>query len=213
LSTDGNRLNEEVLLTMTRHLYILFYISCLAVLVHRNLADNNNDNNNAAAVDDQVTVYSEYAFLSKYALKFVGCYTVPQFYAYGQGQNQKNYNQQKLGIYPQQVVKYKLCAGDAKSLRSSCAGAEYVTDLSAFVNAYTEAKMTQESYTCEKVREEADSTGGCSTADDMTTCEQAYYNKTGFSSCIRTNIDVNFDVQRYMYCQQYKINKYVCPMQ
>lgn len=194
---------------MTISLPIFLFITFLLTYINgRNLAENNNNNNNAG--DDQVPVNSEYAFLSQFALKFVGCYTVPQFYAYGQGQNQKQNNQQKLGVYPQQVVKYKLCAGDAKSLRKSCTGAEYVTDLSSFLNAYTEAKMTQDAYSCETIREEADSTGGCATANDVNSCEEAYFKSLGYYSCIQSDAEANFYVQKYLYCGQYKINKYVC---
>jgi hypothetical protein len=180
-------------------------VLALFIFVINNTESRTLDENNNIAGDDAVTTNSNYAFLSDFALKYEGCYTVPQFYPYGQGQNQKN-KQQMLGLYAQQVVKYKLCAGDAASLKSTCVGPEYVTDLSSFVNAYTEAMMTQDLYFCEKLREEADATGGCATASDITTCEHAYFNKTGYSSCIQSDQETNFYVQKYLYCQQYKIN-------
>jgi len=205
-------------------------LSLLALLVGaedlsaRDLADNNNNNNN----NNNNGAYNnvDYSFLSKFSLKFEGCYNVPQFFPYGQGQGNNNQNnnnnkrllggggggggnQQKAGLYSQPVIAYKLCSGNAATLKSTCTGPQYVTDLGSFANAYTEAKMTQDTYTCEKLREQADS-NGCASDADPTTCEQAYFNKTNAAYCIQTDLEANFNVQKYLYCQKYNAyNGYV----
>jgi len=183
----------------------------------------------------------DYSFLSKFSLKFQGCYNVPQFFPYQQGQNNKNQNNQnnnngnnnnnnnnnnkrllgggggnnnpqnRAGLYSQAVVSYKLCSGNAATLKPTCSGPQYVTDLGSFVNAYTEAKMTQDAFYCEEQREKADSDGDC-LVDGVSdvTCEQEYFNKTGNSKCIQTDLEANFNVQRYLYCQKYNAyNGYV----
>lgn len=189
----------------------------------RELADEQNNNNNYNV---------DYSFLSKFSLKFEGCYNVPQFFPYAQGQNNKNQNnnnnnnkrvlgggggqQNRAGLYYQPVVSYKLCSGTAGTLKSTCTGPQYVADLGTFVNAYTEAKMTQDSYACEKVREQ--SLSGCVSDDAsaVTACEQTYFNKTGHGSCIQSDVEANFYPQKYLYCQKYNayngVNYYIGPL-
>jgi len=204
----------------------LLTVSILALLVGAE-NNNNNANNNAAYVD--------YSFLSKFSLKFEGCYNVPQFFPYGQGQNNKNQNnnnnnnnkrvlgggggdnaQNRAGLYYQPVITYKLCSGNAGTLKNTCSGPQYATDLGSFVNAYTEAKMSQDSFKCEELREQADASGCTNDADTQTTCEQAYFNRTGNSHCIQSDLEVNFNVQKYLYCQKYNqyngVNYYIGPM-
>lgn len=103
-------------------------------------------------------------WVSGYSLKFHSCTSSQDYYggyfANGEGEDANDggnyyYNNEQRdgyqGMYVKQLVHFRLCPS------GSCAfcqnGADYVVDLSDFVDAYLEAKMTAMQYKCEQVRE------------------------------------------------------------
>jgi len=104
-------------------------------------------------------------WVAGYSLKFHSCVANQDYYggyfANGEGDdqnaNQGNYYYSDAqrngyqGMYVQQLVHFKLCPTGSCTFCQN--GADYVVDLSDFVDAYLEAKMTAIQYKCERVRE------------------------------------------------------------
>jgi hypothetical protein len=137
------------------------------------------------------------SFIYKYDIKYLGCSSLLQINQGQNGNNNNNNNNKNNNngglLYTQQVVRFALCPSDSCS--SGCTGGgEYVVSMSAFVDAYTEAKMTEQEYACESIRENC----YCDDVDDDEVCENQCYATAGLDACIDDGDD--FEIQRYLEC-------------
>lgn len=67
-----------------------------------------------------------------------------------------------------------------------------------FVDSYTEAKLTEQEYACETIRENC----YCSDDSDDEACETACYTAAGMDVCIEYEGEEEFEIQRYLECQE-----------
>lgn len=147
----------------------------------RHLNNNNNQNQGNAA------------YLGKYEIKYLGCNSLLQVNREGGGNN--NNNQNGGILYTQNLVRFALCPEN--SCGSCSGGGEYAVNMAEFVDAYTEAKMQEEEYACEVVRENC----YCDNADDAEACEGACYSAAGLTDCVKYEGQDNFEIQRYLECR------------
>lgn len=147
----------------------------------RHLNNNNNQNQGNAA------------YLGKYEIKYLGCNSLLQINAEAGNNN----NNQNGGIlYSQHLVRFALCP--ANSCNSCSGGGEYAVNMAEFVDAYTEAKLSEEAYACEMVRENC----YCDNADDADVCEAACYTTAGLTNCVEIEgQEEEFQIQRYLECR------------
>ena len=133
-------------------------------------------------------------FVAQYSLRYLGCDSVIQINAGNGNNNNKNNDGGMLSL--SHVARFALCP------TSSCAtcdgGGVYVMSMESFVDAYTEAKLTELEYQCEMVRENC----YCADIDDDQACETSCYTAANLDSCIDYDGEENFDVQRYLECQR-----------
>jgi hypothetical protein len=129
-------------------------------------------------------------FIANYQLKYLGCNSLP---AIGQEGGEDG-----SMLYTQNLVRFALCpASDSCSVCKN--GGEYVVNMMEFVDSYTEAKLEEQEYACEMVRENC----YCDNADDETNCETACYTTAGMEYCIDyedEDGDNDFEIQRYLEC-------------
>lgn len=144
----------------------------------RQLANNNNN---------------DVSFITNYDIKYLGCSTLVQLNAAGD-----NGDDQSL-LYNQHLVRFALCP--ANSCGSCSGGGEYVVNMVDFVDAYTEAKLTQQEYDCEMAREKCQNYS-CQYANDDDACENTCMANAGMSQCIQYDGDANFEVQEYLECRR-----------
>lgn len=143
----------------------------------RHLNNNNQNQGNAA-------------YLGKYEIKYLGCNSLLQINREGGGNNNQN------GIlYTQHLVRFALCP--VNSCGSCNGGGEYAVNMAEFVDAYTEAKLTEDQYACEMVRESC----YCENADDVDSCEAACYASANLSNCVQYEGQQEFEIQRYLECR------------
>ena len=84
------------------------------------------------------------------------------------------------------LVKFKLCP--TNKCGYGCKGAEYLTDMNEFVNAYTEWQMNDIEYKCEQIRENCACDGD--DVDDEDTCESNCYSTAGMTDqCVENEND------------------------
>ena len=126
-----------------------------------------------------------YSWVMGYSMVFQSCHTVSQ-YVGDDGEDGQPVQYRNL-------VKYKLCP--SKKCRYGCSGAEYVTDMNSFVDAYTEWQMNEQEYKCEQVRENCN----CNYYyGDDEACENKCYSDAGMSECIEEANDVSeFSIIRH----------------
>jgi hypothetical protein len=142
----------------------------------RHLNQNNQNQGNAA-------------YLGKYEIKYLGCNSLIQL-------NREAGNNQNEGIlYTQHLVRFALCP--ANSCNSCNGGGEYAVNMAEFVDAYTEAKLSEEAYACEMARENC----VCDNADDAEACESACYSNAGLTNCAQAEGEAEFQIQRYLECR------------
>jgi len=125
-------------------------------------------------------------FISQYALKYTGCSSFPNLMQEGGGGEEGM-------LTSQHIVKFSLCPNDSCS--SCSGGGEYVVNMLEFVDAYTEAKLTEQEYKCEMIRENCYN-------DDENSC----YAAQGADECIEYEGQEEFEIQRYLECAEMEDN-------
>lgn len=135
------------------------------------------------------------SWIVDYSLQFASCHTVTQFNV------GENANEDQGSTTQRNLVKYKLCPSNKCGY--GCKGAEYVTDMNEFVNAYTEWQMNDLEYKCEQVRE------NCNCGDDVDedTCEYNCYVSAGMEEkCVEQekgdDDGYEFELQEFMECKE-----------
>ena len=127
-----------------------------------------------------------------------------------QNANQGNYyndaqREDYQGMYTQQLVHFKLCPSNSCTFCQN--GADYDVDLSDFVDAVMEAKMTATQYKCEKVRENC----YCENAQYKETCLAGCYSNAGLgeNDCAEQgqNQDGYINVQEAVECMKIDVDK------
>ncbi|KAL7527295.1 hypothetical protein ACHAXR_001884, partial [Thalassiosira sp. AJA248-18] len=134
--------------------------------------------------------------------------------AYGDNGDGNNYNgngyynneerNDYQGMYAQKVVHFKLCPSDSCFRCKN--GADYVVELSEFVDAYLESKMTSLEYNCERVRENC----WCENANSQEQCEYGCYQNAGMQECADAMVEQDedaFDVQEAVECSQLEVDE------
>jgi hypothetical protein len=142
----------------------------------RNLADNN------------------YGYLYKYSIKYTGCTDIVQINREGGGNNNNNNGEGGL-LYTQHLVKFSLCPS-AEGCSTCSGGGQYVVAMEDFVDAYTEAKLTEQEYACEMIRENC----YCNGYNDDEACANSCYMQAGMDVCIEYEGQEEFEIQRYLEC-------------
>lgn len=131
-------------------------------------------------------------WIANYSIKYLGCSSLIQVNGEGGGGEDQSL------LYTQNLVKFALC--DTSSGCSSCGNgaAQYVVPMMTFVDAWTESKMQAQERVCENVRENC----YCENANDDEACEAACYQQLGMDYCIQYGDQENFEVQRYLECNE-----------
>lgn len=142
----------------------------------RNLADNN------------------YGYLYKYSIKYLGCTDLVQINRDQDGNNNNNNGGSSL-LYTQHLVKFALCPS-ADGCGTCSGGGQYVVDMMDFVDAYTEAKLTEQEYKCEMIRENC----YCNGYNDDNACANSCYMQAGMDVCIEYEGQEEFEIQAYLEC-------------
>jgi hypothetical protein len=124
------------------------------------------------------------SFIANYKLKYLGCSSITSM---NSGEGGGGGQDGESMIYTQNLVRFALCPGSCSSCTN---GGEYVVNMETFVDTYTEAKLTEQEYACETVRENC-------YYDDETTC----YTEAGMTECIDYDDgQEEFEIQRYLEC-------------
>jgi hypothetical protein len=130
------------------------------------------------------------SFIANYKLKYLGCNSLSALGQEG-GENGS-------ALYTQNLVRFALCPDSC----SSCSnGGEYVVNMMEFVDSYTEAKLEEQEYACEMVRENC----YCDDANDDDVCEASCYTAAGMDYCVDygdDNGNEDFEIQRYLECSR-----------
>ena len=135
-------------------------------------------------------------FVAGYSLRYKGCHSLIQVAA-GENNNNKN-NQAESMLYATHLARFALCPTSGNC--DKCAGGgEYVMNMQTFVDAFTEARLTEAEYACETVRENCD----CDGNDDQDTCEATCYSNAGLTNCVEDQENgYDFEIQRYLECRR-----------
>ena len=134
-------------------------------------------------------------FIANYSIRYLGCHSLIQV-APGENQNNKN-NQQQSMLYAEHLARFALCPTSGNCGKCE-GGGEYVMNMETFVDAFTEAMLTEQEYACETVREACD----CENANDDEACEAACYETAGLTNCVNDENQPEFEVQRYLECKR-----------
>ena len=125
-----------------------------------------------------------------------------QYGGYYNNENRNGYN----GMYTQKLVHFKLCPSDSCSSWSPKNCADYVTDISTYVNAVTEAKMAAQQYQCERVRQNCYCGNG-----NAEYCAISCFKQAGFDYCIdamyEQKAENQFDLQKALECSEVDVDK------
>ena len=115
----------------------------------------------------------DYSWLMNYSLVFQSCHTITHFSDEGDRDGEG-------AVQYKNLVKFKLCP--ANKCKYGCKGAEYVTNMNEFVDAWTEWTMNEQEYKCEQQREIC----GCDQDDnvDEDYCYATCFTQAGMSECI-----------------------------
>jgi hypothetical protein len=131
------------------------------------------------------------SFISNYKLKYLGCNSLS---AIGQEGGEDG-----SVLYTQNLVRFALCP-ESTSCSTCPNGGEYVVNMMEFVDSWTEAKLEEQEYACEMVRENC----YCDNANDDDVCEAQCYTNEGMDYCINYDNDGDdndeFEIQRYLEC-------------
>jgi hypothetical protein len=149
---------------------------------------NNNNNNNHKNQRDQ-------SFLASYSIKYLGCSsltTIPS----NDDTSCSIYKSVNRGgrLVTQSLIRFALCPDMACG--SCTGGGEYVVPMHQFIDAYTEAELSQQEWNCEQVRENC----VCLEGDDVDECESNCYMAAGLEQCSSVKGGDNFHIQRYLEC-------------
>ena len=122
-----------------------------------------------------------------YSIQFASCHTVEQYNFGGDGDNGGDGDENNAnGVTLTNLVKFKLCP--TNKCGYGCKGAEYLTDMNEFVNAYTEWQMNDIEYKCEQIRESCACDGD--DVDDEDGCESNCYSVAGMTDqCVENEND------------------------
>lgn len=107
-------------------------------------------------------------------------------------------------MYVKQMVHFRLCPTGQCTFCQN--GADYVVDLSVFIDAYLEGKMTALQYKCEQVRENC----YCDQAYNADACLATCMTNAGLgeSDCVEGNEDNNnFSVQAAVECTKLEVDE------
>jgi hypothetical protein len=148
------------------------------------------------AVDQQQAENDVYDnnYLYKYSIQYLGCTELAPV---------NNRDESGAGHdVVAKLVKFALCPRtiSADEHDDGCStlcsdGGLYVVDLVDFVDAYTEAKLNEEDYVCEMIRENC----YCDVAyDDYRECENTCYFNAGMEACVDLQGPEDFEIQRYL---------------
>lgn len=109
------------------------------------------------------------------------------------------------GMYVKQMVHFRLCPTGQCTFCQN--GADYVVDLSVFIDAYLEGKMTAMQYKCEQVRENC----YCDNAYNADACLASCMTNAGLgeSDCVEegNGNNNNFSVQAAVECTQLEVDE------
>ena len=134
-------------------------------------------------------------FVAGYSLRYKGCHSLIQVAA-GENNNNKN-NQAESMLYATHLARFALCPTSGNC--DKCAGGgEYVMNMQTFVDAFTEARLTEAEYACETARENCN----CEGNDDEETCEAACYSAAGITCVDDAENGYDFEIQRYLECRR-----------
>jgi hypothetical protein len=133
-------------------------------------------------------------FVADYSIRYLGCHSLISVAA-GNANNNKNNDQGNL-LYTTHLARFALCP--TSNCNKCEGGGEYAMNMETFVDAYTEALLTEQEYACETVREGCD----CENANDDEVCESACYATAGLDYCENDDNNENFEVQRYLECKR-----------
>jgi hypothetical protein len=132
---------------------------------------------------------NDVSFIASYKLKYLGCNSLAAMGQEG-GDNGSM-------LYTQNLVRFALCPDSCSSCTN---GGEYVVNMMEFVDSYTEAKLDEQEYACEMVRESC----YCDDTDDEDACEANCYTAANMDECYEyEGNDENgeeFEIQRYLEC-------------
>ena len=109
-------------------------------------------------------------------------------------------------MYQQKLVHFKLCPSDSCFRCKN--GADYVVELSEFVDAMLEAKMTAQEYNCARVIENC----YCDNAYSEEQCEYNCYQNAKMTECAEAmenndNDENEFDVMEALECSQMDVDE------
>jgi len=149
----------------------------------------------------------DFSWIADYSIKFSQCHS---FYNFAEedddngGDDDMNKN-----FYQQNMVTFNLCESNmcySNNEKTCSGGGQYIVGMMDFVNAYIEAKMEQQEYNCEIVRENC----YCNDDTDDEVCEQQCYNDAGLDYCVEVEYDDDtveeFDLEEYLECKELEVN-------
>jgi hypothetical protein len=131
-------------------------------------------------------------FIADYSIRYLGCHSLISVAA----GNANNNNNEGILLYTTYLARFALCP--TSNCNKCKGGGEYVMNMAAFVDAYTEALLTEQEYACETVREACN----CENANDANACESACYAVAGLDYCEAQDNNENVEAQRYLECKR-----------
>jgi hypothetical protein len=159
------------------------------------LAQSINEDENSATVETRNLENNkqDYSWVANYSIKYQSCASLVQI---GDGEGNKNNNDGGGTMYTQNLVKFSLCPTAEGCDACKTGEAQYVVNMADFIDAYTEAKMEEQEYACEIIRENC----YCDNYNDDQVCENACYVTAEMESCIEIEGGDEFEIQRYLEC-------------
>mmetsp|Transcript_24468 Transcript_24468/g.34508 ORF Transcript_24468/g.34508 Transcript_24468/m.34508 type:complete len:275 (-) Transcript_24468:702-1526(-) len=130
-----------------------------------------------------------------YSIKFSGCHEVIQY------NPEEAEREDGSPMMTQRLIKFQLCPTDSctSGMRTCKNGAEYITSMEEFVNAYVEQKQEAAEMACENTRENC----YCDNANDDQACETECFQEAGLDYCIENDDDrEEFEIERFMECAE-----------
>jgi hypothetical protein len=132
-------------------------------------------------------------FIADYSIRYLGCNSLIS--VVDGNANNNNNNNSGILLRTTYLARFALCP--TSNCKKCKGGGEYVVSMETFVDAYTEALLTEQEYACESVREAC----FCENANDNV-CESTCYAVAGLDFCEAQDNNENFEVQRYLQCKR-----------
>lgn len=132
------------------------------------------------------------SWIANYSIKYHSCSSLIQI-GDGEGGNNKDGGS---ALYTQNLIKFSLCPTNEGCDSCKTGVATYVVNMLDFIDAYTEAKLEEQEYACETVRENC----YCADGNDDQYCENLCYTNAGLTDCIEYEGGDDFEIQRYLEC-------------